>query len=107
VDENDTLYRVLTVATGGRWDSLLLPDELQMSPNPATGLVYLHLVDSTLGPVQVSIMDMQGRLLRVWEYQKQGIVWDQSVDVAGLAPGLYALQIRGLTTRYVRTVLKE
>ncbi len=107
VDENDTLYKVLTVPTGGRWDSLLIPNQLQLSPNPATGLVYLHLVDSSLGAVQVSVMDMQGRLLRVWAFQKQGIVWDQSVDVAGLAPGCYALQIRGLTTRYVRTILKK
>jgi hypothetical protein len=106
---NDTLYRVLMVATGDRWDSLDAPDPgiLQISPNPSPGLIYLHLVDSTRGTIQVSVTDMDGRVLRVWVFQKLDMLWDQAVDVSGLPRGCYALQIRGTKTRYVQSILKE
>lgn len=107
VSGNDTLYKILTVAMGKGSDSIQPPNQLRLSPNPATGLVYLHLVDSSLGAMQISVMDMQGRILRVWEFQKQDRIWDQSIDVSWLSRGVYALQIRGTTARYVRTILKE
>ncbi|HEV2480778.1 MAG TPA: T9SS type A sorting domain-containing protein [Puia sp.] len=108
IDGHDTLYRVLMVPTGGRWDSLEpSPGILQLSPNPSTGLIYLHLVDSTRGAIQVSITDMDGQVLRIWEFRKPGMLWDQSVDVSGLPRGCYALQIRGTKTRYVQSILKE
>ncbi len=109
IDGHDTLYRVLMVPAASWWDSLGAPDPgiLQLSPNPATGLVYLHLVDSTRGAIQVSITDMDGRVLRVWAFEKQAMLWDERVDISGLPRGCYALQIRGTTTRYVVPVLKE
>jgi hypothetical protein len=104
---NDTLYKVLKVETG--ITPVPVPSEvgLRISPNPATGLLYIHLVDSVMGAVNVSLTDMEGRLLRVWEFQKQDLVWDQSVEVSNFARGIYVLRIQGTAIRFVRMVLKE
>jgi hypothetical protein len=108
VDGDDTLYRILRVQAAGKWVSLPVPSlSLTVSPNPATGLVYLQLVDSIQGTLQVSLTDMAGRVLQVSEFQKVGPVWDQTIDVSMLPRGVYVLQVRGMTTRAVQTILKE
>jgi Secretion system C-terminal sorting domain len=104
---NDTLYRVLEVQVNGKLVTLPIQLQLQVSPNPATGLLYLHLVDSTTGTIQVSLTDMSGRLLKIWEFQKQDMVWDASVDVSTFSRGIYVLHIRGTTVQSTRMILKE
>jgi hypothetical protein len=80
---------------------------LQVSPNPTVSQAYLHLVHPETGTVQVSLNDMQGRVLRVWTFQKQATVWDQPVDLSGLASGSYVLVVKGTTIREVKTIIKE
>ena len=108
INGNDTLYSILKVATADSLVSVSVPfQNLQVSPNPTTGLIYLHMADSTLGTLDVSLTDMQGRILQVSEFQKQDFVWDQTVDVGNLPHGVYVLQVRGTTGRTVRMILKE
>jgi poly(3-hydroxybutyrate) depolymerase len=80
---------------------------LQLSPNPGSGMVYLELVHPEQGSLQVSLTDVQGKLLRHWVFQKRGLIWDQSLDLGNLAAGSYFLQVRGTTIREVRTFIKK
>ena len=111
INGHDTSYSVLKIVIDSSGTSLLvslpIQEQLRVSPNPATGLIYLHLVDSVMGTMQVSITDMEGRILRVWEFQKPDIVWDQQIDVSALARGCYVLLIRGTMLRSQRMILKE
>ncbi len=102
VDGKATFYGILKVTVGGSGNQ-----SLQVSPNPAVGLVYLHLAHPELGALQVSLSDMQGRLLKVWSFQKQNISWDQSIDLGGIAAGSYVLQVKGTTIRETRTIIKQ
>jgi hypothetical protein len=118
INGHDSLYAILKVVVGknatlpplrGWTDSLDAPNPaiLQLSPNPTTGLLDIQLVDSTQGNIHVSVTDMNGRVLRSWEFQKQGMLLDQPVDVSGLPRGYYVLMIREKKARYVQTILKE
>jgi hypothetical protein len=101
-DGKGTYFSVLKVelpATGGQG--------LQLSPNPGSGLLHLHLVHPERGILQVSLSDMQGRVLRVWTFGKQETVWDQSLDLGALANGVYILQVRGTQIRETRAVIRK
>jgi Phospholipase/Carboxylesterase/Secretion system C-terminal sorting domain len=102
-DGKPTFYSVLQVnvatATGGKM--------LQLSPNPTSGIIYLELVHPETGPLQVSLSDVQGKILRVWNFQKQGLIWDQSLDLGNIATGTYFLKVRGTTLRETRTFIKK
>src|SRR5258708_4101676 len=68
LDGKATFFKVLkvNVTTQGK-------QGLQLSPNPASGMVFLELVHPEQGPLQVSLTDVQGKVLRQWVYQKQGL----------------------------------
>jgi hypothetical protein len=102
----DSLYPALKVQIS---DPPSAPPKqtLLITPNPATGVVYIHWVNAQTGEVHVSLTDMQGATLRVWVFQKQGDIWDQSIDVAGLPKGGYVLQLHTSNVVEVQTIIKE
>jgi hypothetical protein len=102
----DSLYPVLKVQIAAP-DPPALKQTLLIGPNPASGLVYIHWVNTETGEVHVSLTDMQGASMRAWLFQKQGETWDQSIDVAGLPPGAYVLHIQTSTASKVQTIIKE
>jgi predicted esterase len=80
---------------------------LRISPNPITGIVYLELTHPDMGLLEISLLDIQGRTIRNWTYEKQSLSWNQSLNLAGVASGTYFIRIQGPTLREVRQVIKK
>ncbi|HWB91949.1 MAG TPA: T9SS type A sorting domain-containing protein [Puia sp.] len=80
---------------------------MSLSPNPADALVYLELGGSVSGSVEVRLLDVQGRALRSWVFQKPEGTWSQSLDVSGLASGSYFIQVAGTNYQAIKTFIKR
>lgn len=80
---------------------------LQLSPNPADGVVYLSLGGNVSGSLQVRLLDVQGRTLRNWVFEKPEGAWSQSLDVSGLSGGSYFIQVLGTNYQEVKTFIKK
>jgi len=96
---NYSPVREVTVPTG--------KDGFRMSPNPADGTLFLELENPGSGSFDVRLMDLQGRTLRTWAFQKQGQYWSQSIDVGNLAAGSYFIQVTGSNFQSVRAFIKK
>jgi predicted esterase len=79
----------------------------QLSPNPADATVYLELGGSLSGSLEVRLLDVQGRTLRSWIFQKPEGAWNQPLDVSGLASGSYFIQVTGGTYQAIKTFIKK
>jgi type IX secretion system substrate protein len=102
LDGKKTYYWVLEVQPG-----VSTVQELKISPNPASGLVHIHLVHPGSTTLQVSLSDIQGKTWHAWSFLKQDTNWDQSIDLSGLPMGTYELQLNDGTMHEVRTILKQ
>lgn len=80
---------------------------LSLSPNPADAIVYLQLGDGVSGSVEVRLMDVQGRTLRNWVFQKPEGSWSQSLDVSGLPAGSYFIQALGTNYQAIKQFIKK
>lgn len=80
---------------------------MSLSPNPADALVYLQLGDGVSGSVEVRLLDVQGRTLRNWVFQKPEGSWSQSLDVSGLPSGSYFIQALGTNYQAIKTFIKK
>lgn len=65
---------------------------LEVYPNPTPTYTRVTLAENTTQPVTVSIINMNGVLVRSYEYSAGSGRFD--IDVSSLPDGLYALQVR-------------
>lgn len=80
----------------------------QLSPNPADATVYLELGGSvSSGSLEVRLLDVQGRTLRSWIFQKSEGAWNQPLDISGLASGSYFIQVTGANYQAIKTFIKK
>jgi predicted esterase len=100
LDGNATYFDVLKVN--------LVPGNayFRISPNPAKGPVYLEMANAVTGTLQVNLSDIQGRTLRTWNFNKQGLSWTQSIDPGSLPPGTYIISIYGNSYKEVRQFIR-
>jgi hypothetical protein len=112
----DNYYRLVQVGTAA--DSsypeireVVVPQAyanyFNLSPNPTSGILHLYLIDHARGSVEVRLLDVQGRMLAVWEYQKQYELWIQSVDVGNLETGSYFIQVIGRNSQITRPFIRR
>ena len=80
---------------------------MSLSPNPADATVYLSLGGSVTGSLEVRLLDVQGRSLRNWVYQKPEGSWNQALDVSGLPSGTYFIQVVGTGYQSIKTFIKK
>jgi len=59
-------------------------------PNPATDMLYIQLTAQT-GPIELELHDSAGKLVRTVRLQPAGGVVSTSMDISGLARGVYYL----------------
>jgi hypothetical protein len=113
---NSDYYRLTQVDLDGniRYYGILevnLPSSesagLHISPNPSAGSVNLELIRPEPGTLQISLLDAQGRVVKNWTYEKESIVWNQTLTLAGVAAGSYFIRIQGPTFREVRQIIKR
>jgi pimeloyl-ACP methyl ester carboxylesterase len=68
-------------------------DKLLVYPNPAQGQLNVQTTSTTTGASLVNIYDMSGKLIRKSGFQKTAALHQQSINVAGLTPGLYQVEV--------------
>jgi Domain of unknown function (DUF4832)/Secretion system C-terminal sorting domain/PKD domain len=68
-------------------------DKLVMFPNPAHNQITGKITSSVTGSVKIYVYDMNGKLVAVTEAEKYSDVLYKSLDISGLAPGMYSVQI--------------
>jgi hypothetical protein len=79
----------------------------QLSPNPADATVYLELNGSISGSLEIRLLDVQGKTLRNWIFQKPAGAWNQPLDVSGLVAGSYFIQVMGTNYQATKTFIKK
>ncbi len=82
-----------TALSGGAW------------PNPATGTLHVALARPTVAPVTLTLTDAVGRTAQTRTAPAASGPYETTLDVTGLAPGLYLLRAqaagRGFSQRVV------
>ena len=82
-------------------------EPMQLSPNPADATLYVELDATVNGPLDIRLLDVQGKTLRTLSIVKPVGSWSQSMDVGGLAPGSYFVQVLGTNFRSIKTFIKK
>jgi hypothetical protein len=71
-----------------------LPD-LQLFPNPAGEQVHLRMTLPTADRVELWVLNSEGRRLgKAWRGQASAGIFEQTIAVSRLAPGMYWLQVQ-------------
>jgi hypothetical protein len=103
IDGKTTLYGILKVTVSTQRQSMV-----RISPNPATGsTVYLELAYPEEGTTAISLSDVEGRILRTWQFRKEGAILNQYLDLSNLPPGNYFIDVQGATMHAVRQLIKK
>lgn len=91
----DTAYISLQV------DTLVANEPLEFGlagvrvfPNPTQGAIHIEMDAPEMGTIQMALMDLHGRIMNVWQDEKQSAVWTKQIELQGLADGVYFLQIQ-------------
>lgn len=63
--------------------------DLRVFPNPTSGVLYISTSCQEAGPMEVSVLDDQGRMVKVMFYES-----GTAVDLADLANGTYIVHVR-------------
>jgi predicted esterase len=103
LDGNATYFDVLKVSVSLSSRNAYF----RISPNPAKGPVYLEMANAVTGTLQVNLSDIQGRTLRTWNFNKQGLSWTQSIDPGNLPSGIYIINIYGNSYKEVRQFIRK
>ena len=65
---------------------------IELFPNPNNGQFKLQL-DGVRGDIGVSIIDIQGRLVRNWNYSNVNNDWNTTINASELASGIYIVKV--------------
>jgi hypothetical protein len=102
IDGKTTFYDILKVTVSMQGQSLI-----RLNPNPAGNTVFLKLAYPEGGATQVNLADAQGRILKTWQFRKEGAILDQYLDISNIPPGNYFLHVQGITIRAVQQFIKK
>ena len=72
------------------------PASFSLFPNPSSGAVNIEL-NFPAGPILLQMVDVSGRLVRTQSLQSSGSPLWTTIDLAGLAPGMYFIKAGGET----------
>lgn len=77
-------------------------NRLSIHPNPATGKSALSLLSDEFGPINMSVYDLKGRLIKSWQEVKSEQELKSEIDLSSEADGVYLIHLQssgGVTTR--------
>ncbi len=105
--DRDTLYRDVTIVPSGILSGPQGNYEIVIQPNPNNGHFHLLLKSKKPGTADISIYDLNGRLVysKKEKISKSGEAWD--FDLSGESKGLYILKIAGPQGHSSRLVIYQ
>ena len=97
VDSTETLSasRAIgdTIAAAVRENNVEPEAVMTIAPNPAVSFINLSLKNSVTGKAMVMIYDISGRQAMSLVINKDGLLLNKTIDVAGLEKGMYVLRV--------------
>jgi hypothetical protein len=103
----DTTRFVLRVKPDASAMAAARESQLQLSPNPTQNELNISLQGDRAETVQVTIADLQGRIVQQTQWRKPGLQLSRQVDVSGLARGVYVLILETPEGHLTRKWVKE
>lgn len=82
------------------------PYQLNLRPNPTSGLIILEMTSSVTGNLDIILSDASGGALRRWKVTKENSHWLQTIDPGYLPPGTYYLTVSAPGFREVKPFLR-
>ena len=79
------------------------PDQFIVFPNPAQDILNCRINSSLNGTIRMVVYDMIGRLVIADEEQKSVDLYEKSLNVSGLATGLYSIQVNIANMKFMVT----
>jgi hypothetical protein len=76
--------------------SEIIAEAISIYPNPARESVQLHLPATTAGPLQILVSDQNGHPVYREKAFAAGYPFTHMIGLAGLPPGLYIVQVKGV-----------
>jgi PKD repeat protein len=70
-----------------------LSESLKFYPNPTTGQIKVELVNEYTGIYEIMIFNTMGKMVKHYNFSKDGEFAQSTIDLNGLAKGMYLLQI--------------
>lgn len=67
--------------------------ELNIYPNPVKSNLFVQLNNTSNNPINISIFDLQGRLVYVNEYNNTNTIFNKTIELNSLANGSYIIQV--------------
>jgi PKD repeat protein len=79
--------------------------QIAVYPNPTSGAFNLKISHSETGTVHMSVFDLVGKELKSRTFQKENILFDEEINLAGLPNGMYNLMVQINGARFVEKIL--
>jgi hypothetical protein len=72
-------------------NGIMSSNQLILYPNPATDVIHGKITSGINGTVQVTVYDMNGRLVYSGQEEKSGDVLEKTMNISTLASGMYTV----------------
>jgi hypothetical protein len=79
------------------------PDQFTVFPNPAQDILNGRINSSLNGTIRMVVYDMIGRLVIADQAQKSVDLYEKSLNVSGLASGMYSIQVNIANMKFMVT----
>lgn len=66
---------------------------ISVYPNPCVNLLHVRAASDSTGSLLMRITSLSGTVLRQQTYQKNQLIFDEAINVAGLPAGMYILEL--------------
>ena len=90
---SDVQTQTVTTQLVNAENVLKVADNISVFPNPSNGQ-YTVSIDGLTKDLTLKIVDVQGRILRQWQYDNPTANFTQNIDISDVAEGVYFLQIQ-------------
>ena len=88
-------------------DIVLNKYNLNIYPNPGSGLFNISMDNLSSEDILVKVFDLSGKLIYLNEFNKLSNRFETAIDLSGFADGLYHIQIKTNMALFHRVLIKE
>jgi len=74
-------------------DNLRSSESFVIYPNPAHDIVNFRIISDLMGKIDITIIDVNGKIMSVIEADKQEAYLDKSINISQLSKGIYFVQV--------------
>lgn len=80
---------------------------LQIYPIPTTDKLRVQFVSDEYGEVEVSVLRIDGAMVRTWSFDKHQVAFDETINVNNVADGTYLIRIQTHESSVIKRFIKQ